>query len=175
QLGVFVEGAFGAAFGVETNVTGFDAFGIDQLAFVGLEVFAIGADAQAGGVVRVIVEDRAHVLDEVRVIGDLDNNVVVHLSHVVGVPDHDGKDLLRAAEVHLHPLRAFAQEDDALVGGVFVAVGKLGQVVGGNVLIAAGDLDLAVRREVLQVGGNHHWRARFVGNRFDVGAELQVL
>src|SRR5271157_3349589 len=38
QLGVFVQGAFGAAFGVKTNVTGLDAFGIDQLAFVGLEV-----------------------------------------------------------------------------------------------------------------------------------------
>src|ERR1035441_10134491 len=35
QLGVFVEGAFGATFGVETNVTGLGAFGVDQLAFVG--------------------------------------------------------------------------------------------------------------------------------------------
>src|ERR1035441_1986483 len=129
QLGVFVQGAFGAAFGVETNVTGFHAFGVDQLAFVGFKVFTVAADAQARGVVRVVVEDGADVVNKVGIIGPPDNHSMLDLSHVVGVPDHDGEDLLGAAKVHLHPLRALAQEDDALVGCVFVAVNKLGQVV----------------------------------------------
>jgi len=51
DFGVFVEGAFGAAFGVETNEAGLDAFGVDELAFASFDVFAIGAETQAGRVV----------------------------------------------------------------------------------------------------------------------------
>src|ERR1017187_1656489 len=162
QLGVFVQGAFGAAFGVETNVTGFHAFGVDQLAFVGFKVFTVAADAQARGVVRVVVEDGADVINKVGIIGHLHNDVMIDLSHVVGVPDHDGEDLLGAAKVHLHPLRAFAQKDDALIGRVLVAVNEFGQIVGGHVLVAASDLYLGVQRDVLHADGHHHWRARLV-------------
>src|ERR1035441_8642511 len=149
QLGVFVQGALGAAFGVETNITSFGAFGVDQLAFVGFKVFTVGADAQAGSVVGVVVEDGADVINKVGIIGHLHNNVMIDLGHVVGVPDHDGEDLLGAAKIHLHPLRAFAQEDDALIGRVLVAVNEFGQIVGGDVLVAASDLYLGVQCDVL--------------------------
>src|ERR1035437_6255976 len=167
DLGVFVESAFGAAFGVETNVAGLDPFGVDQLAFAGLDVFATLADTQAGGVVRVVVEDRADVPDEVRVIGDLHDDVVIDLGQVVGVPDHQGDELLRAAEIHLHPLPAFPQEEDVLVGCLFVAIGEFGQTVGGDVLIAA--LHFAAGRDVRQAGRDHHWRTGLVRERLDVG------
>src|ERR1035441_809796 len=91
QLGVFVKGAFGAAFGVETNVARLDALGVDQLAFVGLEVFTVGADSQARGVVGVVIEDGADVINKVGIIGNLHNDVMIDLGHVVGVPDHDGR------------------------------------------------------------------------------------
>src|ERR1035438_502175 len=52
QLRVFVQGALGAALGVEADVAGFYALGIDELAFVGLEVFAVRAHAQARAVIR---------------------------------------------------------------------------------------------------------------------------
>src|ERR1039458_660662 len=158
QLGVFVQGAFGAAFGVETNITGLGAFGVDQLAFVGFEVFTVGADAKARGVVGIVVEDGADVINKVGIIGHLHNDVMIDLGHVVSVPDYEGEDFLGAAKVHLHPLRAFAQEDDALVGRVLVAVNELGQVVGGDVLVAARDFDLGVQGNVLQAGGHHQDR-----------------
>ena len=98
---------------------------------------------------------------------------MIHLGHVVGVPDDEGEDFLRATEIHLHPLRAFAQENDALVGCFFVAVGQLGQVVGGHVFVAASDF--TAQRDVLQAGRDHHWRARLVrvvGLRIGVGWDI---
>src|ERR1017187_9968931 len=99
---------------------------------------------------------------------------MINLGHVVGVPDYEGEDLLRAAEVHLHPLRALAQEDNALVGCVFVTVGKLSQVVGGDIPVAASDFDFGVRCDVFQAGRDHHLRAGLVRQGLYIGAELQV-
>src|SRR5438094_245695 len=42
-LSVFIHGAFGTAFGIKSDVAGFGSFGINQFAFVGFEVFAVGA------------------------------------------------------------------------------------------------------------------------------------
>src|SRR4051794_32571024 len=44
---VLVEGAFRAAFRVESQILGFDAFGIDQLALVSFKEFPVGSHAQA--------------------------------------------------------------------------------------------------------------------------------
>src|SRR5439155_22726843 len=77
-LRIFVESALGAAFAKEPEVTGFGALGIDQPAFEGLEVFAVGPHAQTRAVVLVIVENGPHVLEEIRIIRQLDNNVVIH-------------------------------------------------------------------------------------------------
>jgi hypothetical protein len=44
---VLVEGAFRAAFRVESQILGFDAFGINQLALVGFKEFPVSSHAQA--------------------------------------------------------------------------------------------------------------------------------
>src|SRR5262249_32581325 len=93
DFGVFVERAFGAAFGVKTEVAGFDAIGVDKLAFVGFEVFAILAMTKAGRVIGVVVKDGADGLVEVRGIGCLHDHVVIDLGCVMGVPNHDGENL----------------------------------------------------------------------------------
>jgi hypothetical protein len=47
-----------AAFGVAAHVAGFRAFAVEHATEMALEVFAIRADAEAGGVVGVVIEQR---------------------------------------------------------------------------------------------------------------------
>src|SRR6266699_2036299 len=100
-LGVLVQGALGAALGVEPEVAGFGAFGINESAFVSLKIFAVGAHSPARAVVLVVVKQGANVLHEIRVVSDLDDNVMINFGGVVRVPEHDGKKRLRAAQIHL--------------------------------------------------------------------------
>lgn len=86
DLGVFVEGAFGAAFGVKADELGFLAFGVDQLALVGFEEFAICTCTEFGAVVLIVVENDPRIFGKLSVIGDLNNHVVINFGGVVGVP-----------------------------------------------------------------------------------------
>src|SRR5204862_8092110 len=81
-LSVFVERALSAAFAKEPEVTSFGALGIDQPAFEGLEVFAVSADAQTGTIVLVIVENGSDIFEEIRIIRQLDDNVVINFGRV---------------------------------------------------------------------------------------------
>src|SRR6476620_8853930 len=73
DLSVFVKRAFGAALRVKTDELRLVAFGIDELAFVGLEKFAIGAGTELRAVVLIVVEDNPRIFCKFSVIGDLDD------------------------------------------------------------------------------------------------------
>src|SRR4029079_8021124 len=162
--------AFRAAFGIEADKLSFNALGIDELAFVRLEIFAVRAGAQSGTVVLGVIENRFHVLSEIGVIGNLNHDVVIDLGGVKGVPNDDGKNLIRAAQVELNVLRAFAQKNDALIGGFLVAIGDFIQHFLGGILVAGGRL--GAFGQILQTGRNHHGRPRFVGIRLRIGVRL---
>src|SRR5437867_2851910 len=116
DFGVFVKGALRAALGVSAHVSGLRALGINQPALVGLKVFPVSSCTQSRAIVLIVVKHRANVLFEISIIGQLHNHVVIHLGSVMGVPNEDGKQLMRTAQIDLDVLRAFAQENDALVG-----------------------------------------------------------
>lgn len=172
NLSIFVKRAFSAAFGVETHKLGFLALRIDELAFVGLEKFAIGAGAEFGTVILIVVKDNPGIFCKLGVIRELDDHVMVNFGGIVRVPDDDGKQFARAAQIHLDVLAAFPQENDALIGGFFVAIGDFGESFRSRICIAAGKF--CAGGEIFEAGRNHHGRAWFVRKRLDVGAELDV-
>src|SRR5438552_6861883 len=73
-LSVFVERALRAAFAKEPEVPGFGALGIDQPAVEGLEVVAVGANAQTRAIILVIVENGSDIFEEIRSVRQLDDN-----------------------------------------------------------------------------------------------------
>src|SRR6266481_3455599 len=91
NLSIFVKRAFGATFGVETHKLGFLALRIDQLAFVGLEEFAIGASAQLRTIVLIVVEDNPHIFCKLGIISELNDHVMVNFAGIVRVPDDNRK------------------------------------------------------------------------------------
>src|ERR1041384_2353988 len=172
HLGLFVQGAFWSAFGVEPDKAGLYALSIDEPAFVSLEIFAVGTNTQAGNVELVIIIKVAHVLVNTLVIDDLDHNGMINFGGIMGMPDDQGEDFLGTAEIELDPLAAFAQINNALFTGFFVAVGEFGQGIGRAVLVAAGDLGAWCK--VLKPIRDHHRCPRLVREGLDKGAELGV-
>ena len=95
----------GAAAGVEPDIAALDAFGIDQLTAVGLDIFFILPGTEPRGIVVVIIEYRLDVLDKVRIIGYLDDDMAIGAGLGMIMPERYGKDFLRVLEINLHPLQ----------------------------------------------------------------------
>src|SRR5512136_2227856 len=89
------------AVAVKSEITCPDALGIDQSAFIGFYVFFVLADAEANGVVMVIVIDRRHALDEVLISGGLDDDIPIDAGLAVVMPDQDGVQIEFTLEVDL--------------------------------------------------------------------------
>src|ERR1035441_10513722 len=71
---VMVGCGFVAASADQAHVACFDALGIDEFALGGFHVAQVFADALAGGVGSVVIEQGAHVADEIRIVGHLDRS-----------------------------------------------------------------------------------------------------
>ena len=65
----------GRAVGVEANVLTFCGFRVNELTFVGFDVLFIFANAEAGRVVVVVVEDGGNAFNKLGVIRNLDNYI----------------------------------------------------------------------------------------------------
>ena len=66
-----------ASVGGQADVAGLHAFGIDQFAFRGLDVAPVCANSESAAIVAVVVENGAHVADEVGIVGYLDDDALV--------------------------------------------------------------------------------------------------
>src|SRR5258708_11698417 len=62
---------------VETNIAAFDTFRINQTAFVRFDVGGIFTRPKALTLGWVIIKDGLNVLDEIRIVGDLSNDVQI--------------------------------------------------------------------------------------------------
>ena len=93
-------------------------------------VQTLGARAQAGRVVRIIVEERLHVRLEFGIVRDLHDHVVHDLDVTVIMPEGDGVNGIRVAQIDLHPLRDIGFGFNTAV----IAIGwtRLGRIYDGN-------------------------------------------
>ncbi len=76
------------AIAVKANVTTFNAFCIDEFALIGFDIVHILADALAGSVVIVIVENGLDVGDKVGVGGNLNDYIFINAGLLVIMPYH---------------------------------------------------------------------------------------
>ena len=157
----------GVAAAVEPDVAGLDALGVDEPALVGFDVFLVLADAEAGRVVVVVVEDRRHAVDEILVVGDLDDDVPIDAGLAVIVPDEDRADRACVCpEVDLDPLGAGAEFDEIAVLARLFAVRDEAQLADDRLHVARGHGFL--EREKLRSLGNVERPARLAGDRLEV-------
>ena len=77
DLDVVVHVVGRVAVAVEADILAFDAVDGNRAAFERLDIVAVFADAQAGGIVMVIVENRLHIHDEIWIVRRLDHDVAI--------------------------------------------------------------------------------------------------
>ena len=80
--------------------------------------------------------ERDHILRESRVIGDLDDDVVVDDSVLVVVPDHYGVQSLSLAQVHLDPFQTRLELEVVKGLGLLEAVRDLVRIPGDKLFVA---------------------------------------
>ena len=74
---------------VTPNIPAHHTLGVDKLALGGLDIIPVFARAKAHSVIRVIVENRMDVLNEIRVAGDLHNHILINAGLLVVMPDNN--------------------------------------------------------------------------------------
>lgn len=135
HFAVMVHLVGGVAIAVEADVAAFGTFALDDATVVGFNVGGVFAFAESEGVVVVGVEDGGDTGFELRVIGDLDDDVDISLSLLVVVPHEDLLDGGGFFEIDLDPLRAGSQFDEGAVSAIWIAIGNEGEIAddGGGV------------------------------------------
>ena len=147
---------------IDTHVAALRELGVDRAAIVALAVLLVRALAELGGVVVVVVEDRLHAVDEVRVVGDLHDHVLVDALVALVVPHADGGDRVLGAEVELDPLQTAGELEHR--GGVrrLVAVDHV-LVVARHGLFGRRDLRVLGRELLGELGLDHDRSAKLAG------------
>jgi len=167
DLSIAIEWTVAAAVAVETQIAGFDPFGINQFAVTRFEVLLVGARSKSGEILVVVVEERPNMLGESRVIRSLHHHGAKqrHLKDSV-VPNKDGVDRTLPLQVHLHPLHATWNLDQLISKGLFLPVGNHRELSAHWSLNACGHF--LAKRQVGHPLGNQKGRWWAPGWRLDV-------
>src|SRR3974377_1001607 len=97
------------AVAVEPDITPYDPFGVDELALVGIKIVQVLTGAQPGRIVIVVVEHGMDVGNEIRIIGDLNNNVEINPGLLMIVPHQEGENFVPGLEVNRDTLQGGPQ------------------------------------------------------------------
>ena len=136
---IVVHGVGAIAGAPEAEVLAFGTFGVDVAAFVGFNVGGLFADPEPGRVVVVVVVDGFDAVNEIRVVGDLDDHVVVGAGLGVEVPDEDPEDLGGFFQVNLHPLFLGGEFYEVALFAVLVTVGDEFKVADDREIVRTSD------------------------------------
>ena len=166
-LDIVVQVVVGAAVAVEPDVAGLDALGVDKFALGGLYIMHIFADAKAGRVVNIVIEQRPDVCDEVKVICDLHHYIEINSLLLKVVPNNDCVNAILGFKVDCDVLRKREQFDIPTTSGFFVAVCNHLEIAGYYFVAAAGDR--LAESNVSCSDRSHEGRTRFAKRFLDVG------
>lgn len=123
---------------VEANVLGVGALGVDEFAETCIHVGLVRAFALFGGVVVVVVEEGGDAAGEFRIIGYLNDHVMVGAFLRVVVPNPDGREVRWGFEVDLYPLRTVHDLYEIAFACFLVAVGDVFKFADDWEVVAAG-------------------------------------
>ena len=125
--------------GVQSDIATFGLFRIQEESKARFNIRTFAALAQFGRVVVVVVENSFHAFTELRIIGDLDNHVMVGPRLAVIVPEPYGFNFRGFFEINLNPLEAVHQFDEIAFTRLLVSVGDVLKLSENGEVIAAGN------------------------------------
>lgn len=139
DLDVVVHVARGIALAVETDIAALDAADRNKETILGLDVGSVGAGAEGGRVVEVVVENGGHAGGEGRIIRDLNDDIMVGTALGMEMPEPDRLDIGFLLEVDLHPLETIGELNEIAFPGILLAIGHIRNLADDRKVVAAGD------------------------------------
>ena len=134
----------GISLAVEADIAALGSLAVGNHPEPGFSIRAVRAFAHVGGVVEIVVVNRGHAILELRIIGNLDDHIVVGPHLGMEVPNPDAIDLGAFLKIDLHPLGAVHQLDEVTFSSVLLTIGDEIERTDDRIRIAAGDLLLQV-------------------------------